>query len=561
MKTTFFKNGLTLLTPCLIVLLSVSALAQDKTQLLTTKFKPEDLTSYKVDEAASKIDLLFIHKGRKEDVYNNFSFSTDFKLLNSSEEELEKEKAKSKFSFWDAVNYSSGGGVSDIIKDNVLTVENNITLSMSLKKGYIGSVYWKHPMTGNMMKRVAFVARETVKAKTADDRKLTLAAFKTDAPSEYFASSFTMNADNAGMSAGKKTIGGKSQTLSDASGDVLILATLSAQGILGPKGKEMIPDNWIKFVAQRYSASTLEKTAETAFEIPYHSEPLYRQDATDGSGDLIVILAPAFGVKKYMNPNKQEYVYIRIAKDASIKENFTFECPFSRLNNIAIHNDGNETYIIGTGDESNNGKYFPFIAVKQNDKQIAIIKLKEGKKEFSTTLPVANLKGLTANIGGSKAEAYDGKGLILKGFLKLQDNSIFINGQGYTEKEGTKTYGDFYGFTISPTGIINKHYVIERQESNKASEGELARQLIFMPKGKNIMMWTAFEYTKRGDAYPKYTNINLINGSASALAVPGNKQFFVNENFPAYVYTDNSKMFFFGNDEGNKQLWMHTVTF
>lgn len=531
---------------------SIAAIAQDdKTYSFTTKSKGDDLVSYEVNEKSNEIKLLFVKKGRKADVYDNYVFDTDLKLITTSEEELEKEKAKSKFTFWDALEEQTVAGNTQVLKDNLLTVENNAVGQMVIKKGYIGMNTNTNPISGKKQTSVGFVATEKAKAKSEDNRKLGMMAFRTDMPSEQFNATFTTG--------NGRSIGGGQKVLSEASGDLLVIATLLQHNVDGPNGKEVV-DACIKYVAMKFSATSLDKIAESPFEFQYHSEILYQQDATDGTNDLLMIFAPAVAPKRFANPNRKDYIYVRVSRNAEIKEQVSFESPFFRMNSVSINQVNGSTYIVSTGDSKEKEKYFPLVKFSNEDDQLAVIKLNGKSVEYTTITPVADLAKSFSGV--DKVKPFAGAGFQAAEFKLLSDNSFFITGQEY--KLGgdlKKTYGDFYGFHIGPDGKIKRHFAVARKEDNGPSESTVASQIVVPASSDNSFFWTMLEYNKKSNAYPKYVLVDTKVGAIGNVTVPGNAEYFVNDNFPAYFYKDKKEMFFFGNTGDGKQLWLHKVKF
>lgn len=530
--------------------LPLFSLSQEKIYPIKTNAKPSQLSTYKVDEANGRIDLLFVKKEKKADLYATYAFDKDLNLVEEKEEELEIEQAKKKMINWGSTtSFALGGTMGGIIKDNVLSVENNLTGVMSLKKGYIGWTAIKNPMNGSVIMDQGFIARETVKPTTTDNRKLSLVAFKTDMPGEYFSEGRSLTSKY-----GKEKNMAGAKSASEATGDVVVVSSLKTFGVIDKSGMEKIPANDFKFLVQRFSAEKLEKTAETSFDLGYINTLLHKQDALDDSGDLLLIMSPNMGIKQFVNPNKNEYTYLRIGKDTKVKEKVSFNSPYGKLHNITIYTIADETYIVSTTEEGNENKYIPMVPLnRMKDTHLMVIKIEAGKQEYLTTTPISTLQSITN--GGT---AYAGKGFLHNNIVKLADNSIFISGQGYTIQDNANNYGDNYAFLIAADGKIKKHFTMPKLEKNDAAEKIMSPQITKLLNNGSIF-WNVYEFTKKGNMYPKYVCIS--NGAASAITYPGNKQFVSNEVFPIYVYEDKKAVFFFGNTEDTKQLWINKVTF
>lgn len=537
------KQVVKTLTFLTLVCTSILLHAQDKTYPIKTSVKPDDLKTYEVNEADGTINLFFTRKGKKHEVYGTYVFDKDLTLVTETEEEMDAEQAKKKLvSYGSVTSYVLGGSMGGIIKDNVLTVENNATGVMNIKKGYIGWGATKHPMTGAQIYQEGFFARETIKPKADNGRRLSLVAFQTDAPAEYFADSKSVT---GGSTHSHTQAGGKGRLLSDASGDMLVISVINTIGTKDANGEKIFGSN-IKFLSQHYSAETLEMVAETPFEFQYSYELMARQQATDGSNDLLLIMAPGMGAtKQYSNPDKNEYVYLRIGKDTKIKERVAFTVPYGKLKNVAICNNGNETLIFGTSEAGNEKKFASFVPTnKQKDDQLVVVLLNEGKSSV-TSLPVASLAGIT------KGESpYAGTGLSVTNIVKLDDGSYILSGQGYQTKDIT-IYGDNYAFAIGSDGKINAHYVMPRLEG---SSEKMASPHTLADLKNGTVFWGTYEVTKKGNLYPKY--IKIDKGVPGPVVFPGDKKYVVNDKWQAYL-SDKNELIYFGNTEDNKQFWIH----
>ncbi|TZF85879.1 hypothetical protein FW774_02065 (plasmid) [Pedobacter sp. BS3] len=123
-------------------------------------------------------------------------------------------------------------------------------------------------------------------------------------------------------------------------------------------------------------------------------------------------------------------------------------------------------------------------------------------------------------------------------------------------REDTKPRrSDNYGFVIDAQGNIKAHYVFPQTEP--ASEKASAPQLLSVLNDGSVL-WATYEYTKKGNKYPKY--MPITNGKAGSIVYPGNKQYVINDKFPVYLSSDKTTLFYLGNTTDDKQLWLHKVS-
>lgn len=530
---------------CLLV--STILPAQDKTYPVKTSVKPDDLKTYDVNEADGTINLLFTKKGKNHEVYTNYVFDKNLTLINETEEELDVEQVKKKkIQFGSSWAYASGyGSMGGIIRDSVLSVDNNVVGQLVLMTGYIGWTSTRNPMNGADITDQGFVAREKIKVRDdATKRKLTMVAFQTDAPAEFFATGRALARAGSPFDTGSRKGFESQKRVSSATGDVMVVSVINTIGLKDETTGEKIFGNNFRFVTQRYSAKTLEKITETPFEFQYSYAKLYDQPATDGSNDMLLIFAPTHGdTKPYHNPNKNEYEYVRISVDTKIKERVKFNSPYGRLNNICIYNFGDETVVMGTSKTGNESKYASFVAFKGDDNQLVVIRIKTGQAPIVKATPIKSLAGPIINFATNDA-------------LKTTDNQIWITGQAY-EQKGTDPakWGNIYAFNITSDGSIAKHFVLPQIEK-KSEQGASPVSLTQLNDGS--LLWNAYEYTKKGNMYPKYAKIS--NGTLGAVVFPGDKKYVVNDAFPLYISPSGKELIYFGNTEDNKQLWLHKKT-
>lgn len=546
-----FKSGVKnfgLMATCLFT--TVTAIAQDKTYPIKTTAKPDDLKTYEVSEANGNINLLFTKKGKKNEVYTNYVFDKDLNLVTETEEELSIEQVKSKSSFWSG--WSKYINKSGIIRDSVLSVENNMLGLLTLKTGYIGWHTWSYanPAGGTTtVSGVGFVEREKVKVKDdATGRRLQMVAYQTDAPAEFFATgksvSSTIGMSTGGTIAGK-TRGGfdNDKRVSSITGDVMVVSCINTLGLKDKTTGEMIKGANIWYVAQRFSAKTLQKITDTKFEFQYSTKMLYNQEATDDSHDILLIFAPTHGgVKPYFAPNKSEYEYIRIGVDTKIKERVKFISPYGRLNSLQIYNFDDETVIFGTSKAGREDKYADFVAFKGGDDHLVTIRIKNGQEPVIKATPMKNL--------GIEIQRFASKDVV-----KTTDNQLWITGQANNQKDAEKDpekWGDIYAFNIAADGSVVKNLVLPQVEK-KSEQAAAPVSLIQLNDGS--LLWNTYEYTKKGNMYPKYAKIN--NGNLGAIVFPGDKKYVVNDMFPFYLSSDVKYLLYFGNTEDNKQFWLH----
>lgn len=166
------------------VFVSVTQFTQDKTYPIQTSARPDDLKAYQISETDGSINILFTKKGKKNDIYSNYVFDKDLNLTSETEEEMDAVKVKEKsWSRGYGINAEGGG----IIRDSVLSVENNSIGQFVLMTGYIGWSSTTNPMNGATITSQGFVYREKIKPRSQSGRSQTMVAFQTDAPAEFFA--------------------------------------------------------------------------------------------------------------------------------------------------------------------------------------------------------------------------------------------------------------------------------------------------------------------------------------------------------------------------------------
>ncbi len=519
----------------------------EKTYTISGKAKRGYLGGVEYDEDKGIYSLTYVTKSTaKIGRFETYKFDKDFNFIEMIEDEVEFEKARTKYKWFDY------GG--EEVSGDLLTVENNLVGQLVLKKGrFIRKYDW---LNGGYY--TDYEVNEKVKPKDPSGRKLTLVTYASDAPSAqvtYYGGWGWLTALNTG--------GVKNYI--DATGDVTVVC-----GVV-PNLKDA-KEGTVKYeyVTMRISAKDLTIKTEQKFEFDKPQHVVSTRLLPDG--DFAILFAPANMGKKGSDPDPLNFTYMRISSvDCKVKERI----PFKSLNSywdvaeISITND-NEVYLYGPANSKNNDKYYTdqMSATKFSD--FMVMKIAGGKVAWLTNTNLAEFEAkLQAPPSQKKAPAYSGKKFQIGGFELAPTGDILIYGQNYKPKDDGWQYTDIIVFHFDNKGKLKSQYGLDVIETNKYAQASFSESL-FTPSGDNKnMYWLIFEVAgiKSGNRprqlnYARIGKINLAGGTVGDFLTLGQAKgdkYYLENSFPILPSKDGNKLTFFGSDKGGRTLWFSRV--
>jgi hypothetical protein len=564
--------------------LNAQTLEAEKSHALSKDAKKGNLESFNYDDAAKQYTLVFTREKNKETVYETMKFDYDFNLLSDNSETMSLTDASKKFDF---VDYDEEKWADPVVirvdaqawgKGNVALRKGTISrewVKSSSTSNTSGNLiitttvagYWKYDFNEKekVTPKIEMSVSDLISPKAPgfvrkmienQAKKIYLVAYMTDEPSLNIQTGrrfFFPHAMATAFLTPKKAF-------SMASGDIVVV------------GKQVVAwdTNYLsRFVALKYSAADFSEKNRNMIEFRYGSDVMYQQELADHTIALFFAPLPKSYVKPGKpNPNSRAFTYIRVDKDANVKERIEFESPSSKwdINNIELSAEG-DLYVYGPASQKNNDDYF---AEQYNPKydNFQFMKISGGKIAFNTSTKLKEFeKNLKFAPNMKKIDSYTGKNFEINSFIKSASGDIFINGQ---EMEGggtaPKKYGNLHLLQFSTDGKLKAQYGYKLQETSKEAEANASVNSVFENPDNSTVSWLVYEVTGSTDEkaliYPRMATIDLAAASISDFNQFGyNKQeeFYSDNGRPLTIIDNNQKVVFFGADKKNKNIWFGRV--
>jgi hypothetical protein len=553
-------------------------LEAEKSLALSKDAKKGNLGSFKYDDASKKYTLIFQREMKKETIYETMVLDYDFNMASDNSESLGLTDASKKFDFieydeekWSdptvvRVDAKAWGMGNVVLRKGTISREWVKPSSTSTTSGnwvttYSYAGYWKYNFnkTEEVTPKIDMSISNLISPKAPgfvrkmienQAKKIFLVTYMTDEPG------FDVQTGRRFYNPRKLTsayISGK-KAFSKASGDIVVV------------GKQQVAwdTNYIsRFVALKYSAVDFSEKNRNMIEFRHPSDVVYKKLLPDQTILLIYAPLPKSYVKPGKpNPNPRAFTYIRIDKDANIKERIDFESPSSRwdIDTVEMTESG-DLLLYGPASQKNNDDYF---VEQYNPKydNFQFMKISGGKiTNIASTKFEDFEKKMQTPAGMKKVDPYEGKNFKLNSIATATNGDIFIGGQVY---EGGK-YGNLHLFQFSPDGSLKAQYGYKLQETGKEAEANACLNTIFENPDQTYS-WLIYELAGATDEkaliYPRMATIDLAKGSISGFkqfGVSKDQEFYVDNSRPVTIIDDNQKIVFFGADKKNKNIWFARV--
>lgn len=498
----------------------------EKTYEITGKSKRGYLGKVIYDESTKVYSLIYVTKSTETKIkFETYRFDKDFNFLDKKDEELEKEKASTKFGWF---KYRG-----DKYSVESISVSGSLTGTLTLKKKRITYSYdW---FNGGYNKKVELL--EKIKPKSDDGNQYYYHTHMED----------------------------------DITGDILVLAGLKVKGDLTKSFKE--------FVLLKFNKD-FDKVKETKLNFDYMQNIAFRKDILKayegddenlGIGGLMVVFAPMSGQKA--NPNRKAYTFVKVNENGELVDRIEFESPASywKMDDIVTLGEGNTVYIFGPSSEGKD-KYYNECVNITKFKSIQLLKIQAGKLVYVSS---ANLDEIETKIKTpptqKKAPVYEGKKFDIKGYYVGPNDEFFIYGQNFDQSDKGIKYRDVIAFHFDSKGMLKSQYGVDTKETNPTALANGAPQ--FMQDGSNgkDVYWILTEIdgvketdansdhtTKRLLLYPRVAKVGVEAGTVGDFITLGKtdkKTFYLDNRFPYLPVTGENAIVFFGNDKSGKVLW------
>jgi len=194
------------------------------------------------------------------------------------------------------------------------------------------------------------------------------------------------------------------------------------------------------------------------------------------------------------------------------------------------------------------------------EKSYSIIKIKNGQIEYNTTTDKAELKKKLRKPPSQKKDPeYKGKRFFLDDDLITKDNDLLVTGQlieskfNLATKEIRDVYTNIITFHFDKNGNLKSQYGVDPKENNEYVKMNGTPQVLL--EGNNYIYWVIYETRGMGWQYPSIFRIDKNNNSINDPVTLGNKQYFLEYNYPYHESVEDNKLTFFGSDKKGKTIW------
>lgn len=526
------KWSLLLMTILFAHSLSAQKVDLEKTYAITNKSKRGTLANVEHDPSTGNYTLYYMTKSNdrmaKIEVY---VFDKDFNFISQTDEEIEFEKVKTKYSWFNfrSSQYSVQG----------LFVEPNMMGTLVMKRKEITYAYdW---IFLGYHKKVKIL--EKLKPKSEDGLKYQYMAHFED----------------------------------EANGYAYVLA-----GEKDKINKDTDPNKpFRKLHLLKFNFDLdLMGDVELTFDFPQSlvskiSMPVITEDPDNpGMGDMAFVFAPAdMGRGFEVDKNKSNFTYVRISPDMKLVDRISFDSPAPgwKIDDATLEYTEDAVYLYGPAAEGKDSYWAKAITAKKF-KAVQLMKVNDHKIEYLTSTNLEEFETkLQTPPSQKKSPAYNGKKFKLMLTQMSSNGDIFFTGQNFdTNKDGATMYKDILGFHFDKKGVLKAQYGIDTYETNAVAQGNGAPQVMMEGASGKNMYWLIHEIdglapSGRLLTYARIGKVDLTstNGGVTDLMTLGGEAkkvtYFLDQKFPYLQTSKGNTVVFFGADKKGKNIWFCRV--
>ncbi|WP_035562325.1 hypothetical protein [Hymenobacter sp. IS2118] len=560
------------------------ALAQrlevEKTHDVSKKAKRGYLSDVTVNQAAGKVDLLFVTKSTEKLVATQtYHFDTKYNLLGVEENSIPMEKVKG----YRGENFSkeavtlevsdpmaSAGAASLIPGVAVLSALKNPAGTLLLRRKRI-DYKWSW-LGGGYRKKVKLLGTEKP---------------RTESGSSY------------------RHLG---HVDDDVNGGVLVLAAenIKLSNIKGLKiGYHVLYFNSnLELVRDTYLDTDVLQTFVAMAPVALDAEEEADDSQLTASPDVAIMLAYTKGVGKLKEAHKAtDYQYLRVSAQGEVKEKIAVDSPNSgwQVAGFVPLTDGG---VLAYGPAIDDQKRFHADVPAGDDfkgKNFQLLKVQAGQVKWLTNTDLKEFeKKQRVPEGQKRTPDYTGKKFRINLASETPNGDIFVGGQNYKVSGGgnkmlntlangrvsgntpeVQSYGDLLLFHFDGSGQLRSQYGLRRAENNATAKIMPTGQFMRATPDSRSVYWIVqeldgfrtvegltedgsrgglFEPSQRETiSYPSVTRIDLTTatiGAQKTFGVTKDSKFYMSNKFPLLPVGDAGKqVVFFGENRSGKTLW------
>lgn len=514
------------LSVCMLLAFNQESLTQtldaEKTYTITGKSKRGTLGDASYDADNGIYSLVYVTKSNdKKAKFQTYTFDKDFNFLDMIEDEVEFEKAKQKYRWF---NYQG-----ELYTTEGLYVEPNMTGTLVLRQKKITYKYdWfflGYYSTVDILKKL--------KPKTDEGKKYHYITHAED----------------------------------DISGEVLILC-----GIKDKINKDMDAYRQTKeMVVLKYNKE-VELIGETSIKFDYPMTLAFSRSIpnTDGGvGGMSFVFAPmgGAGLNKIADPNKNNFTYVRVNSDPEVVDNIQFDsfAPYWTINEMVV--DLNDDVFLFGPSAMGKDKYYNQLLSTTKFKAVQLMKISDHKIEYFTETDLEEFESkLKKPADQKKSPSYEGKKFAFANYFIASNGDFFVSGQNFKKSNEGAQFYDILGFHFDNKGELMSQYSVDTKESNKYAKSNGTEQFFIENAKADKVYWFQLEILgvsmSRGKmlAYPSIGNVNLADNNISNFtSYGGDEGYFLDNSFP-YLETDTGNtIVFFGSNKKGKEIWFARI--
>ncbi|RWY49246.1 hypothetical protein [Mucilaginibacter gilvus] len=468
-----------------MMLLSSAAYAQlpvlEKSYDISRKAKNGYLGGVEVNAGKETFDMVFVLRSSTKKMVKReiYTYDKELNLINTEKDEQPIEQMKKKYKWF---NFKGDSYVS-----HSLSASANLTGKLVFRKK---EITWKYLwLTGSYNKSV----KQLEKAKATNE----------GSGEKYFfrGGAYEVKPDSTVL-----VMAGRQEKKNDLAGSMMHYDILSC-------------DNQVNI-----------KTVGTV-EFKYPNIPVYSAALEDDNSELdnddyprdwVMVFAPnssGGGVDKdVIDPDKNNYTYIRLNTQGEVLEKFNFKSPSNGWRVLGAYDHDGSVFVYGSANNKDQDKYVnqvyktvmvPTTSADDDEKEAAssgsgglgalksgfsmlsgsadfgitqgkideimdamkytnfqIGKISNGKFDFLSCPTIEDFEKLQAKPSDQKKFAeFDGKSFVINGISFSKSGDVFVNGQDFKKIKKGRSYKGVYMFQFDPTGNLKRNYGVFLDQS------------------------------------------------------------------------------------------------
>ncbi|MEO7211899.1 hypothetical protein [Mucilaginibacter sp.] len=468
-----------------MMLLSTAAHAQlpvlEKSYDISRKAKNGYLGGVEVNAEKQTFDMVFVLRSSTKKMVKReiYTYDKELNLINTEKDEQPIEQMKKKYKWF---NFKGDSYVS-----HSLSASANLTGKLVFRKK---EITWKYLwLTGSYNKSVKQL--EKVKATNEGSGE------------KYFfrGGAYEVKPDSTVL-----VMAGRQEKKNDLAGSMMHYDILSCDNQVNIKTVGTIEFKYPNIPV--YSAALEDDNSEL--------------DNDDYPRDWIMVFAPNSGGggvdKDIIDPDKNNYTYIRLNTQGDVLEKFSFKSPSNGWRVLGAYDHDGSVFVYGSANNKDQDKYVnqvyktvmvPTTSADDDEKEAAssgggglgalksgfsmlsgsadfgitqtkidetmdamkytnfqIGKISNGKFDFLSCPTIEDFEKLQAKPSDQKKFAeFDGKSFVINGISFSKSGDVFVNGQDFKKIKKGRSYKGVYMFQFDPTGNLKRNYGVFLDQS------------------------------------------------------------------------------------------------